>query len=301
MRITVTGGAGYIGSILVPELLHQGHDVFVVDNMIYGQHTLAECCKYRGFSFHKVDVRHHEALLPYLKTDIIIPLAGLVGAPICDANPLDAHLVNRKHPIDLLKGLSRDQIVIMPTTESAYGSNVEVCTEDTPVNPLSTYAKDKAAVEDILMQRENSISLRLATVFGMSPRMRLDLLVNDFAWRAWKDHALVIFEADFQRTVVHVRDVVEAFVHAIQILRPGIYNVGAFSVSKRELCEKIAQIIPFQYVECDAGKDPDQRNYIVSSKKLKETGYRFTWTLDDGLRELFKGFPMLKNTRYGNV
>jgi len=299
MNVLVLGGAGYIGSLLVPELLWTLNKVTVLDNFIYGQNSLAQCCTDENFDVHKVDVRDFDKVKPFLKdADLVIPLAGLVGAPLCDQNPIDAHLVNLEHPLKLFKALSKDQFVVMPTTESAYGSNDEVCTEETPINPLSTYAKDKAAVESILMQRENSVSLRLATVFGMSPRMRLDLLINDFTWRAFTDRTIVIFEGRFRRTCVHVRDVVRAL---MLDLKPGIYNVGAFSASKIEVCQAIKKRTPFTYVEADSGKDPDQRNYVVSSDKLKKTGFKFDYTLDDGICELLKGYRMLKNTRYGNV
>ena len=299
MKILVTGGAGYIGSVLVPKLLVH-HHVTVVDNFLYGENSLAPYCGNKNFDVHKVDVRDIQALRPHLNADVIIPLAGLVGAPLCDSNPVDAALVNLKHPVEMFGLLSKDQLVIMPTTESAYGSNDLVCTEETPINPLSTYAKDKAAVEEVLLERENSISLRLATVFGMSPRMRLDLLINDFAWKAFRDRTLVIFEGNFKRTTCHVQDIARAFVHALG-LNPGIYNVGAFSLSKLALCEALARKTPFTYVEADAGKDPDQRNYVVSSEKFKTTGFDFKVSLEEGLDELLKGYRTLSNNRYGNV
>ncbi len=235
MNILILGGAGYIGSVLVPLLLFYGHKVTVLDNFLYGENSLAACCHYPKFDVHKVDVRNFKDLKPYLNADVIIPLAGLVGAPLCDQNPVDARMVNLEHPLRLFRYLSKDQKVIMPTTESAYGSNGEICTEDTPVNPISRYAKDKAKIESILMERKNVVSLRLATVFGMSPRMRMDLLVNDFTWRAFRDKTIVIFEGHFKRTNVHVRDVAQAFVHALT-LADGIYNVGAFSISKLGIC-----------------------------------------------------------------
>lgn len=298
MKVLVLGGAGYIGSVLVPKLLN--HEVTVLDNFLYGANSLADCCRHKNFDVHRVDVRDIDAVKPYLKADVIIPLAGLVGAPLCDLNPVDADLLNLKHPISLFKLLSKDQRVIMPTTESSYGSNDSVCTEETPINPLSRYAKDKAAVEAILMHRENAVSLRLATVFGMSPRMRLDLLVNNFAWKAFSEKAIILFESHFKRTTCHIQDIASAFIHALE-LDPGIYNVGAFSLSKLELCEALAKKTPFTFVEADAGKDPDQRNYVVSSDKIRKTGWKSKFTLEDGLDELLKGFKMLSNNRYGNI
>ena len=310
MNVLITGGAGYIGSILTPMLVEEGYNVTVLDSMLYrqaGANSLAALCRYPNFDIHRGDVRDTNSYAPLLaKADVVIPLAALVGAPLCDLNPIDAELVNLRHPLELFKRLTRDQLCIMPTTESAYGSNVDICTEETPINPLSTYAKHKAVVEDALLQREHSISLRLATVFGMSPRMRLDLLVNDFAWKAYKEGSILLFEEHFKRTVVHVRDVARAFLHAVwdidSNMQRGIYNVGAFSVSKLQLCEALkAKLGRFHYLIAGAGSDPDQRNYEVSSAKLEETGYEFTMTLDAGLDELLKGYRTLTNTVHGNV
>lgn len=312
VKILVTGGSGYIGSILVPRLLADGHDVTVLDNLIYGQNSLAQCCLNTAFSFHRVDVRDFAAVKPFLKVpDVVIPLAGLVGAPLCDLNPFDALAVNLRAPLALFKALSKDQLVIMPTTESSYGSNSEICTEETPLNPLSTYAIHKVEVEQALMDRSvNSISLRLATVFGMSPRMRLDLLVNDFTWRALKDRAVVIFEGNYRRTSVHVTDVARAIIHAINTdkMRSEIYNVGAVSCTKLELCAKIKEQVPyFSYVETgntpkdQAGKDPDQRNYVVSDEKIRETGFEPYVNLEEGITELLMGYRMLSNARHSNM
>ena len=198
--------------------------------------------------------------------------------------------------------LSKDQVVIMPTTESAYGSNADVCTEETPINPLSTYAKHKAHVEQALMERENSISLRLATVYGMSPRMRLDLLVNDFTWKAYKEGSILVFEHNFMRTVLHVRDAARAFLHALNGIVPGIYNVGNDTVTKLGLCDLLAtKVKPFFYTLLPTGRDADQRNYSVSSAKIKATGYEYSVKLTDGIDELLKGYRVMSNTRYGNI
>jgi nucleoside-diphosphate-sugar epimerase len=299
LKVLVLGGAGYIGSLLVPKLL-ENHSVTVLDNFIYGQNSLPYSHN-PFFDVHKVDVRDFDKVKPFLKdAEVIYPLAALVGAPLCDLNPIDAHLTNLEHPLKLFRVLSKDQRVIMPTTESAYGSNDKICTEDTPINALSSYAKDKAAVEAVLMQRENAVSLRLATVFGMSPRMRLDLLINDFVWRAAHDKTIVLFESHFKRTCVHIRDVVGALEHAIE-LSSGIYNIGAFSASKLDICKAIAKKTPFTYLEADSGSDPDQRNYIVSSKKASIAGVGFEWSLNLGIDELLKGYRMLNNNRYGNI
>lgn len=301
MRILVTGGAGYIGSILVPKLLDDGHHVTVLDNFLYGANSLAPYCSNPRFDVWKVDCRDIRQVRPHLvDVDAVIPLAGLVGAPICDQNPIDAELLNLQSPIELFKELG-EQIVIMPTTESSYGSNADVCNEETEVNPLSTYAVHKVRVEEALLSRGNACSLRLATVFGMSPRMRLDLLVNDFTWRAYKDRAFVVFEAQYRRTCVHVRDVARAFIHALDLNLRGIYNVGSVTLTKRSLCEEIAKQTPFAYIEGDFGKDADQRDYIVSDEKIRKTGFTPEVSLQDGISELLKGFRMLKNTVHGNV
>lgn len=308
MRVLVLGGAGYIGSVLCPMLVERGHDVTVLDNFLYrqqGANSLAALCRFQTFDVHRVDVRDKGAVAPHLKrADAILPLAALVGAPLCELNPVDAELVNLRHPLELFRQLSADQLCVMPTTESAYGANVAVCTEETPINPLSTYAKHKAVVEQALLERDRSLSLRLATVFGMSPRMRLDLLVNDFAWKAYKEASILLFEHKFRRTVVHVHDVARAFMHALDgRLHRGVYNVGAITVSKLELCEALKDKLGgrFYYTEANAGADPDQRNYEVSSAKLLGTGYTFTVSLSDGLDELLKGFRCLSNTVHSNV
>ena len=239
--------------------------------------------------------------------DFIIPLAALVGAPLCNKDVVGADTTNKEAVFWMLDRVSKEQRIIMPTTNSAYGTSTEICTEDSPLNPISKYAIDKVAVEEILMQRENSISYRLATVFGMSPRMRTDLLVNDLTYRAVNDGYVVIFEGHFKRNYIHVRDVCEAFLHAIyqfDEMKGNIYNVGLSSanVSKLELCEIIKKHVPnFTIVEGDIKRDPDQRNYIVSNEKLEATGWMPHFTLDLGVQELIKGYTYLKNNVHGNV
>ena len=310
LTILVTGGAGYIGSVLVPELLNLGHRVIVLDNFSYNQNSLNHVVHYKNFEVIKADVRDKTAIEPLIKNaDVVIPLAALVGAPLCKLDPVGATTINHDSVIMLLKLLSADQVVLMPTTNSAYGSGDKnnFCTEDSSLNPISQYAIEKVKVEQALMDHPNAISFRLATVFGMSPRMRIDLLVNDFTYRAFHDHFIGLFEADFKRNYIHVRDVVRVFIHGLTHLdsmKGNIYNVGLSNanVSKRELCAKIKEQIPeLVFVEASVGKDPDQRNYIVSNRKIEATGFVPEYSLDMGITELLKGYRMLKNSRYSNV
>ena len=310
MNILVTGGAGYLGSSMVPELLAAGHNVTVLDNFMYQQNSLAHVCHLKSFRVVRGDIRMEDLLLPLLrKADVVIPLAAYVGAPLCARDPFGATSVNHTAILMMLDHLSPQQIVLMPTTNSAYGTGDEnnFCTEESPLRPISQYAIEKVKVEQALMQHAKAISFRLATVFGMSPRMRIDLLVNDFTYRAVHDRFVVLFESSFKRNYIHVRDVTRAFMHALanqDRMLGRIYNVGLSdaNVSKRELCEHIQQQIPqFEFLEAPVGKDPDQRNYIVSNAKIEATGFKPAHSLDAGIEDLIKGFTMIRNTRYGNV
>ena len=255
-------------------------------------------------------MRIESAVLPLLrKADIVIPLAAYVGAPLCARDPVGATTTNHDAIVTMLKHASQHQRILMPTTNSAYGSGdaTNHCTEDSPLRPISLYAIEKVKVEQELMQHPNAISFRLATVFGMSPRMRIDLLVNDFTYRAVHDRYVVLFEAGFKRNYIHVRDVARAFLHGIdhyEKMNGQIFNVGLSdaNVSKQELCQIIQKQVPdFTFVEAPIGKDPDQRNYIVSNAKIEATGYRPRVSLEAGVRELIKGFTMIRNSVYGNV
>lgn len=309
-NILVTGGAGYLGSILIPELLRTGNRVTVLDNFIYKQNSLAHVCNNSNFQIIKGDVRLKNTLLPLLDgMEIIIPLAALVGAPLCDRDPINAKTINHDSMLALFEWAQNEQYILMPTTNSAYGTGDKnnFCSEESELRPISQYAQEKVEVEKALMERSNSISFRLATVFGMSPRMRIDLLVNDFVYRAIHDRFIILFESHFKRNYIHIRDVTRAFLHVINNLdkmKGEVYNVGLSeaNLSKRELCERIQKYVPdFIFQEALVGKDPDQRNYIVSNEKIEKTGFKPAYSLENGIQELIKGYAMLQNTRYTNV
>ncbi len=309
--VLVTGGAGYLGSTLVPALLDRGFAVTSIDNFMYGQDSLAAVCYHPAFSLVRGDVRSMETMRPLLaKADVIIPLAGRVGAPLCDRDPAAAMSTNVEAIVDMLDHVSRDQVVLLPVTNSGYGigQTGTICTEESPIRPLSLYARTKVEAEAALLDRHPSaVSFRLATVFGMSPRMRLDLLVNDFTYRACTDGYLVLFEAHFTRNFIHVRDAARVFLHGIDhvdAMKRQIYNVGLSdaNLSKRELCDRIRQQVPsFVVMESPIGTDPDQRNYVVSNDKIERTGFRPAFSLDDGIRELVKGYTMIRHTGYSNA
>jgi nucleoside-diphosphate-sugar epimerase len=308
--ILVTGGAGYIGSILVPALLDQGFKVTVLDTFMFKQNSLAALCANPNFQIVRGDARDADLLKEHAsKADIIIPLAALVGAPLCAMDPIGALSLNLDGQMTLLNGLSADQWVLVPITNSGYGvgESGKMCTEETPMRPLSLYGKHKVAVENAALERQNTISFRLATVFGMAPRMRIDLLVNDFVHRALTDRAVVLFESHFKRNYIHIRDVAAAFLHGLKhfdSMRGGPYNVGLSdaNLSKFELCEAIQKHVPeFAFLEAEIGEDPDKRDYIVSNAKIEATGFKTGHSLDDGIAELIKGFKMIRNTVYGNV
>lgn len=310
MKVLVTGGAGYIGSILVPSLLSAGHSVTVIDNFMYKQNSLADCCINPSFTVINGDVRRSDLIKPLVEShDVLVPLAALVGAPICAKDPVGATSINRD-AINLLFDLaSSSQVILMPTTNSAYGSgdSNNFCTEESPLNPISIYAKDKVAIEKRLLSFTYSVSFRLATVFGMAPRMRTDLLVNDFTYRAVKDKSIVLFESHFKRNYIHIRDVARAFLFSLEridSMKGNIYNVGlsTANLSKLELANVIKKYIPqLHIVDAPIGKDPDQRNYIVSNKKIENAGFFPQYTLDDGIQELIKGYTMISNAQYANI
>lgn len=306
----MTGGCGYLGSTLVPRLLNAGYNVTVADNLMFDETSLNQVCHDPNFDFVRADVRIKDEMKPlFAAADIIIPLAAYVGAPLCKKDPIGAHTVNNEAIKMMLAHLSNDQLVLMPTTNSAYGTGDDnnFCDETSPLNPISKYAIDKVEIEQELMKHDNAISFRLATVFGMSPRMRLDLLVNDFTYRAVNDGFLVLFESHFKRNYIHVIDIARVFLHGIEhheVMKGEIYNVGLSdaNVSKWELCEAIKKQLPnFYFMEAEVGVDPDQRNYIVSNAKIEATGFKPSMSLEAGIAELIKGYKMINNRKYGNV
>jgi len=309
-NILVTGGAGYLGSTLVPALLERDYKVTVLDNFMFKQNSLAHVCSNPNFEIVRGDIRDKEIIQDLMKNaDVIIPLAALVGAPLCSEDKIGATTVNHD-AIEMMFHLSsKEQIILMPTTNSAYGTGDKdnFCTEESELHPISQYAIEKVEIEKKLLDMPNSISFRLATVFGMSPRMRMDLLVNDFTHRAYRDGSIVLFESHFRRNYIHVRDVTNVFLHALENhsnMKGEIYNVGLSdaNLSKRELCEVIQKHIPdFTIMEAAVGKDPDQRNYIVSNEKIESTGFKPSHSLDMGIQELIKGYTMIRNSKYGNV
>ena len=310
LKILVTGGAGYIGSILVPELLKRNYNVTVFDNFLYKQSSLNHLCNQKNLELIKGDIRIKDSIKSQInKADIIIPLAALVGAPLCNSDPVGAKSVNYDAILMMLNEASKNQMIFMPTTNSAYGTGNDdnYCDEKSPLNPISQYAVEKVKIEEVLMNREKSISFRLATVFGMSPRMRLDLLVNDFTYRAIYDKFIILFESHFKRNYIHVRDVANVFLHAIdnnKSMCGEIYNVGLSNanLSKKELCTEIKKIIPeFVFLDAPIGKDTDQRNYIVSNDKIEKTGFIPQYQLQEGIIELSKGLSVIKNTIHSNI
>ena len=308
-HVLVTGGAGYLGSVLSERLLDEGYQVTVMDNLLYRQKSLLHLCHHPSFDFVFGDTRDHALTEKLLKkADVLIPLASIVGAPACARNPWGSESVDMG-VLDSVKMTSPRQRVVFPTTNSGYGtkSGDVYCTEETPLEPISLYGINKVALESAILDHANAITLRLATVFGLSPRMRMDLLVNHFTWAAVSDGTLTIFEKEFKRNYIHIRDVADCFIHCIDngdemVGHP--YNAGLdeANLSKEALALKIKEYVPGFYVHfAEVGSDPDKRNYIVSNQKLKEAGFEAKRTLDQGILELIKGYRMMVRDPFRNV
>ncbi|NOS79216.1 MAG: NAD(P)-dependent oxidoreductase [Nitrospira sp.] len=309
-HVLVTGGAGYIGSVLCKQLLDRGHRVTVLDSFLYRQNSLLDCCAFEAFRVVRGDCRDERIITDLLRdADVIIPLAALVGAPLCNRDRIGAYTINFEAVQMLTKLTSQQQQIIFPVTNSGYGIGQPgvPCTEDSPLRPISLYGETKVKAERVVLDRGNAITLRLATVFGASPRMRMDLLVNDFVWRAVHDRAVVVFEGHCKRNYIHIRDVVKAFLHAMdhfESMKNRAYNVGLddANLSKLELCREIQRHIPqFVFFEAPIGEDPDKRDYIVSNERILSTGFKPDWSLERGIRELTKCYTIVTGTGYGNV
>jgi nucleoside-diphosphate-sugar epimerase len=310
LRILITGGAGYLGSVLCERLLAAGHAVTVLDTFMFGQTSLFHLCAHPRFDVVRGDARDEATVSRLLKSaDVVIPLAALVGAPLCDRDPHAATAINHGAISTLLRLRSPSQLIVYPTTNSGYGtkSGDQFCTEDTPLEPISLYGRTKVDAEQEVLDGPNSLTLRLATVFGTSPRMRVDLLVNHFVYAAVTDGYIVIFEKDFKRNYIHIRDVADCFVHCIDnhtAMRGKPYNAGLdqANLSKEELALKVKGHVPSFYIHfAEVGSDPDKRNYVVSNQRLREAGFVAKRSLDDGITELVKGYRMLRKTAFGNV
>ncbi len=299
-NILILGGAGYTGSALTHLLVKKKYNVTVVDNFLFKEDVFNTLFKFENFNVIKKDVRDIEESF-IKKFDVIFPLAAIVGAPACEKYKFDAISINKESLKKICSYTSKGQKIIYPTTNSGYGatSGEIECDENTPLNPISLYGKLKKEVEEIVMSRENSISFRLATVFGVAPRHRTDLLVNDFVYKAMNDRSLVLFEENFKRNFVHVDDVAEAYLYSIEKfseLKNNIYNLGlsTANLTKKELALKIKEYLPnTEIISSEIGKDPDKRNYIVSNEKIEKAGFRAKRSLDLGIKELIKYYSFI--------
>jgi len=309
-KVLITGGAGYLGSVIAKRLLEEKFYVTVIDNLMYRQLSLLGLFAYDNFNFIHGDVRDDTFLKSQVsKHDIIIPLAAIVGMDACNQRPKDAVDINYNQIKDICDILSKDQQIIMPNTNSQYGSSKEIITEESPFKPLSLYARTKCDAEKLILDTAG-VTLRLATVFGVSPRMRQDLLVNDFVYKALVDGYLVLFESHYKRNYIHVDDIANTFLFVInnfEKCRSNTFNVGlsTANLSKLQLAEKIKTYVPNLVIyENDFAKDKDQRNYIVSNKKLEKLNWNALYDLDFGIKQLLHAYPILikkNNERFTNL
>jgi nucleoside-diphosphate-sugar epimerase len=309
-KVVITGGAGYVGSVLTSMLIENGYHVTVLDTFSTRVNSFGNLCWHPRFEAIRGDCRDEKVVAGAIKSaDWIIPLAAVVGAPACKQDPVSATTINRDAVRMLTRLSSKDQRILIPTTNSGYGvgESGKFCDENSPLRPISLYGTTKVEAEEAVLGHGNGISFRLATVFGMSPRMRMDLLVNDFTYRAFRDRAVVIFEGHFKRNYIHIRDVANAFLFGMKNfdkMKGECFNVGlsTANLSKIELCQKIKEQLPqFVFLEAPIGEDPDKRDYIVSNEKLEALGWKPTFSLEDGIRELIKGYVTIRNEVYANV
>jgi nucleoside-diphosphate-sugar epimerase len=309
-HVLVTGGAGYIGSVLIRKLLEQGYRVTAFDNLSFHQQSLLPYFSFPHFQFVKGDVLDGELLASVVQqADVIIPLAAIVGAPACAQRPALSRAINYDAIENIVRLATPRQKILFPNTNSGYGIGEKnaFCDETSPLRPVSLYGKWKVEAEKLVLNSAQAVSLRLATVFGLSPRMRLDLLVNDFTFRACSDRVIVLFEDHFRRNYIHVEDVADAFLFGIEHFEKmagEAFNVGLSdaNLTKRQLCETIQKYVPQLYIHsAPIGEDPDKRDYIVSNAKLEKLGWRPKKNLDQGIQEMVAAFPLLRQTPFKNV
>lgn len=310
MKVLITGGAGYVGSVMTRAFLEKGYEVVVLDNFMFHQTSLLELCADDKLRVVRGDCRDEKLMSELLKSaDVVIPLAALVGAPLCDRDRVGAESTNLEAVRMICRVSSKSQRILYPVTNSGYGIGEKnaFCTEDSPLKPISFYGRTKVDAEKAVLDRGNAVTFRMATAFGVSPRMRLDLLVNDLSYRAFTDKTAVIFEGHFRRNYIHVRDIARAYLHALNNfdkMKDKPYNLGLedANLSKIELCKVIQKVLPkFVYLEAPIGEDPDKRDYIVSNARLLATGYKPEWSLERGIRELVKAYEMMGGGSFANV
>lgn len=307
-KICITGGAGYLGCELTNLLLSKGYKVKILDNLMYGGEQLIDHIQNKDFEFFKGDVRDKKFIKKYIKdVDVIVHLAAIVGYPACSKDEKLAIETNINGTKNILKFKKSNQLIIYASTGSNYGSIPDVCTEETKLNPLTVYGKTKTKAEYLVSKDPNFIAYRFATAFGSSPRMRLDLMVNDFVYKLITQNYLVVYEKNFMRTFIHVKDIARSFLHAIEnskSMKNQIYNVGddKLNFSKEEVCKMIRSKIDGYIYFAEIGEDKDKRNYVVSYKKIKKTGFKLKYNLDYGIDELVKTIPLLNNkSKFFNV
>tara|TARA_B100000214_G_scaffold156110_1_gene111939 strand:- start:2044 stop:2970 length:927 start_codon:yes stop_codon:yes gene_type:complete len=305
-NVLITGGAGYIGSELTGYLLDEGYNVSVVDNLMYDATSLLRYASNEDFRFTRGDVRDPNLLTTELaQADIIIPLAALVGFPLCERDPRGAEEINHEHVAMLARLKTQEQKIIYPCTNSGYGTSEDICTEESPLNPVSLYGKTKVAAEDAVRAVDNHVTFRLATVFGPSSRMRTDLLVNNFVLKAMREKVLVLYECEFMRNYVHIHDVCRAFMFVIDnwdSCKNETYNVGndSLNMNKLELAKKISEHMPLEIIKAEFTSDPDVRDYIVSSEKLFNKGFECKYNLDTGIKQLVNTYGIIESPWYAN-